>query len=65
MTVKQNTYDDFTNYEEESEAAIERSSTNAGALECCCSAFVLKNIGKYMGMSSSIARLKSTWLQIY
>lgn len=38
MIVKQNTFGAFGNYEQELEAAIERCSMNAGALEFCCSA---------------------------
>ena len=38
---------------------------DAGALECCYSAFLLKNLEKYMGTCPSLAKLKATWLQIY
>ena len=44
MTIKPNTFDTI---EVGSEAAIERCSTNAIALECCCSALVVRNLEKY------------------
>ena len=48
MTVKRNTFDTITTYEVASQTAIEICSTNIDALEYCLSAFLVKNLEKYM-----------------
>ena len=50
MTVKRDTFDTITTYEVETEAVIENCSTNIGALESCCYAFLVKSLKKYMGV---------------
>ena len=48
MTVKRNTFDTITTYEVASQTAIEICSTNIDALEHCLSAFLVKNLEKYI-----------------
>ena len=52
MTVKRNAFNTITTYEIASETAIEICATNIDALQYCLSAFLVKNLEKYMGECS-------------
>ena len=60
--MKWNTFRIITTFEPELEAVIERRSINMDALECCCSALVVKSLKKCMVKVLMPAMLLRTYI---